>query len=113
MFSSTAYEAFYTYIGIYLHEASIKIITSQEVLVGLLILILGITFLSSSWKYFSRYMPFVKKGGASFELFFLPPVPIPKLPRLLQLINFRRNPTPLLPLCRVDRALYRSGSSIS
>lgn len=70
MFSSTAYEAFYTYIGIYLHEASIKIITSQEVLVGLLILILGITFLSSSWKYFSRYMPFVKKGGASFSVFF-------------------------------------------
>ena len=25
MFSSTAYEAFYTYIGVYLHEASIKI----------------------------------------------------------------------------------------
>lgn len=70
MFSSTAYEAFYTYIGIYLHEASIKIITSQEVLVGLLVLILGITFLSSSWKYFSRYMPFVNGGGASFSVFF-------------------------------------------
>lgn len=64
MFSSTAYEAFYTYIGIYLHEASIQIITSQEVLVGLLILILGFTFLMTFWKYFSRYMPgFLGKGG--------------------------------------------------
>lgn len=57
MFASTAYEAFYTYIGVYLHEASIKIITSQEVLIGLLTLILGYCFLIGSWRYFSKYMP--------------------------------------------------------
>ena len=57
MFSATAYEAFYTYIGIYLHEASIKIITSQEVLAGILVVILGFSFLMTTWKYFSRYMP--------------------------------------------------------
>ena len=57
MFSSTAYEAFYTYIGIYLHEVSIQIITSQEVLIGILVLILGFSFLMTAWRYFSRYMP--------------------------------------------------------
>ena len=57
MFSSTAYEAFYSYIGIHLHEASIKIITSQEVLVGLLFLILGYCFIMTTFRYFSKYMP--------------------------------------------------------
>lgn len=57
MFASTAYEAYYAYIGIYLHEASIKIITSQEVFVGLLILILAISFLLGSWRFTSKYLP--------------------------------------------------------
>lgn len=63
MFASTAYEAFYTYIGIYLHEASIKIITSQEVFIGLLALILSYCFLMGTWRYFSKYMPGLFSGG--------------------------------------------------
>ena len=57
MFSQTAYEAFYTYIGLYLHEASIKIITSQEVLLGILALLFGILFFFSAWSYFKKYLP--------------------------------------------------------
>ena len=69
MFSSTAYEAFYTYIGIYLHEISIKIITSQEVLMGILVLILGFNFLITIWRYFSRYMPGFLKSGRSLTIY--------------------------------------------
>ena len=57
MFSTTAYEAYYTYIGLYLHQRSIEIITSEEVLIALLILILGITFLLGTWRYFSKFLP--------------------------------------------------------
>lgn len=72
MFSSTAYEAFYTYIGIYLHEVSIEIITSQEFLIALLVLIIGFSFLMTSWKYFSKYMPsfFVATRTLSIYSFF-------------------------------------------
>ena len=98
MFSSTAYEAFYTYIGIYLHEASIKIITSQEVLVGLLMLILGICFLMATWRYFSKYMPsFLGKGrsvGASaiFRIFvcFIIGVSILKVDSPSRVKNYKR-----------------------
>lgn len=69
MFSSTAYEAFYTYIGIYLHEASISIITSQEVLIGILVLILGFSFLMTAWRYFSRYMPGFLGSARSVSLY--------------------------------------------
>ena len=69
MFSSTAYEAFYTYIGIYLHEASIKIITSQEFLIGLLVLILGISFLMTAWRYFSSYMPSFLGSGKALSIY--------------------------------------------
>lgn len=57
MFSSTAYEAYYTYIGMYLHQASIEIITSKVVLVMLLMLILGGTFIWGVWRYFCKYFP--------------------------------------------------------
>ena len=70
MFSSTAYEAFYTYIGLYLHQTSIGIITSHEVLVGLLLLILGCSFLLGVWRYASRHFPGVfgkgRSNGAGF-----------------------------------------------
>ena len=71
MFSSTAYEAFYTYIGVYLHEASIKIITSQEVFVGIFLLIIGFTFLMTCWKYFSKYMPGFLRGSQSVGIYTL------------------------------------------
>lgn len=57
MFSTTAYEAYYTYIGMYLHQASIEIITSETVLLGLMLLILGATFIIGTWRYFSKFMP--------------------------------------------------------
>lgn len=98
MFSSTAYEAFYTYIGIYLHEASIQIITAQEVLVGLLMLILGGTFLMGAWKYFSRYFPgfLGAGGGANIGVFFkiiacfLIAVTILKVDAPARIKNFKR-----------------------
>ena len=70
MFSSTAYEAFYSYIGLYLHEASIAIITSEAVLKGLLLLILGVSFLLGVWRYFSRYMPGMFGSGRSVKASF-------------------------------------------
>lgn len=57
MFSSTAYEAYYTYIGLYLHQTSIDIITSQGILIALLVLVLGITFMIGTWRFFSKYLP--------------------------------------------------------
>jgi len=65
MFSSTAYEAFYEIIGLHLHEASIKIITSQEVLIGILALTFGCAFFFTTWNYFKRYLPFIGGGGRS------------------------------------------------
>ena len=70
MFASTAYEAYYTYIGLYFHEASIGIITSHAVFAGIIVLILGICFLLGSWRYLNRYMPSLFRGsqtvGAGF-----------------------------------------------
>jgi hypothetical protein len=57
MFSSTAYEAFYTIIGLHFHEASIKIITSQAILAGILALTFGAAFFFAIWGYFKRYLP--------------------------------------------------------
>ena len=57
MFSSTAYEAFYTIIGLHFHEASIKIITSQAILAGILALTFGAAFFFAVWGYFKRYLP--------------------------------------------------------
>ncbi|MFK7824473.1 MAG: hypothetical protein AB8G05_09960 [Oligoflexales bacterium] len=70
MFSTTAYEAYYTYIGMYLHQASIEIITSESILLGLLLLILGATFLVGTWRYFSKYMPFGFRGGRTVGISF-------------------------------------------
>ncbi|MBN22049.1 MAG: hypothetical protein CL678_12280 [Bdellovibrionaceae bacterium] len=69
MFSQTAYEAFYTYIGLYLHEASIELITSQEVLSALLLLILGIVFLLGAWRYFASRMPGFNVRGVGLGVF--------------------------------------------
>ena len=71
MFSSTAYEAFYSYIGLYLHSASIKIITSHEILIALLLLILGCSFMLGAWRHFSKYMPgFMGRGRSVGPAFF-------------------------------------------
>lgn len=71
MFSSTAYEAFYTIIGLHFHEASIKIITSQAILAGILALTFGCAFFFAVWGYFKRYLPGVFGGfrGATLGTF--------------------------------------------
>ena len=57
MFSSTAYEAFYQYLGLALHSQFIKIITSQKIFLAVLLLIFGAMFFSTCVRFFSRYMP--------------------------------------------------------
>jgi len=71
MFSSTAYEAFYTIIGLHFHEASINIITSQAILAGILALTFGSAFFFATWGYFKRYLPGSLGGfrGASLGTF--------------------------------------------
>lgn len=70
MFSSTAYEAYYSYIGIYLHQESIKIITSNHFFLGLLTLILGFSFLFGVWKYVSKFMPGIMFSGPKMGISF-------------------------------------------
>lgn len=57
MFSNTAYEAFYQYIGLSLHSQFIKIITSQKIFLAVLLLIFGAGFFITCVRFFSRYMP--------------------------------------------------------
>ena len=68
MFSSTAYEAFYSIIGLHFHAASIDIITSQAILAGILALIFGAAFFFSLWGYFKKYLPGFLGGGSSTSL---------------------------------------------
>ncbi|PIP94757.1 MAG: hypothetical protein COV37_19965 [Bdellovibrio sp. CG11_big_fil_rev_8_21_14_0_20_39_38] len=68
MFSSTAYEAFYTIIGLHFHEASIQIITSQAVLAGILALTFGAAFFFAVWGYFKKYLPGSLGGGRGANL---------------------------------------------
>ena len=66
MFSSTAYEALYTYIGLHLHEASIKILTSYKFFAAIMIMVFALAFFFTAWKYFSRYFPGgLGSGGAN------------------------------------------------
>lgn len=70
MFTNTAYESLYMYLGLYLHSASIDIITSQQVFAGLLLLTFGVVFFVWAWKYFSSFMPgSIAMGGGGKSLF--------------------------------------------
>lgn len=71
MFSNTAYEAFYTYIGLFLHEASIKIITSQKIFLGLMVIVFAVAFFFTAWRFFSRYLPgtIIRKNPAPLSTF--------------------------------------------
>lgn len=73
MFSSTAYDALYTYIGVHLHSASIKIITSQQFFVAVLLLTFGILFFLTAWRFVQKYMPgdLVTKSQVSSLLSFV------------------------------------------
>lgn len=57
MFSNTAYEALYQYIGLELHGRFIEILTSQSVFMATILLLFGFMFFSTSVKFFSRYIP--------------------------------------------------------
>lgn len=57
MFSQTAYEALYQYLGLELHSKFIEVITSQRVFLGMITLIFGIVFFITTTQFFSRYLP--------------------------------------------------------
>ncbi|MGE4233553.1 MAG: hypothetical protein AB7F43_09515 [Bacteriovoracia bacterium] len=57
MFSNTAYEAMYQYIGLQLHSTFIELITSQKVFMGIILLTFGIIFFITTAQFFSRYLP--------------------------------------------------------
>ncbi len=100
MFSSTAYEAFYTIIGLHFHQASIEIITSQAILAGILALIFGASFFFGVWGFFKKYVPgfLGGGGGASSSIFikliasFLLGVSLLKMGSFQDVRNFKRVP---------------------
>jgi hypothetical protein len=71
MFSSTAYEALYTYLGLHLHSISIELITSQQFFIAILFLIFGISFIILSFRFSSKYLPgvFVSKRPVPLSFF--------------------------------------------
>ena len=56
MFSNTAYEALYRYLGLIFHSGSIKLITSEPFFKGLILMIFGALFLLTSWQVASRHI---------------------------------------------------------
>lgn len=57
MFSSTAFEAMYQYLGLELHVKSIEIITSNKVFGAVILFIFGVMFFVTAMQFFSRYVP--------------------------------------------------------
>ena len=57
MYSNTAYEAMYQYLGLELQQKFIEVVTSQKVFAGLIVLIFGVMFFMTTIQFFSRYMP--------------------------------------------------------
>lgn len=57
MFSNTAYEAVYQYLGLQLHSKFIELITSQKVFAAVIIMTFGYLFFTTSAHFFSRYVP--------------------------------------------------------
>lgn len=56
MFSNTAYEALYKYLGLMFHSGSIEIITSEPFFKGLLLLLFGGLFMLTAWKFSARHI---------------------------------------------------------
>ena len=56
MFSNTAYEALYRYLGLVFHAGSIQLITSEPFFKGLILVIFGGLFLLTSWQFVSRHL---------------------------------------------------------
>lgn len=57
MFTNTAYEALYQYLGLQLHASFIEVITSQKVFSAVILLIFGVMFFVTTTQFFSRYLP--------------------------------------------------------
>ena len=57
MFSNTAYEAVYQYLGLEIHSRFIEVITSQKVFLATIVMIFGFMFFLTTVQFFSRYMP--------------------------------------------------------
>jgi hypothetical protein len=57
MFSNTAYEALYQYLGLELHSQFIAAITSEVFFKATVLLVFGVVFFVTLTKFFSRYMP--------------------------------------------------------
>jgi len=57
MFSNTAYEAMYEYLGLALHSKFIEILTSQKIFLAALTIIFGTIFFITTVQFFSRYIP--------------------------------------------------------
>ncbi|MGE4233047.1 MAG: hypothetical protein AB7F43_06940 [Bacteriovoracia bacterium] len=72
MFSNTAYESLYTYIGLSLHSKFIDVITSHGFFTMLVLIIFGSIFFVTILQFFSRYMPgtLVKKRSVPLSKFF-------------------------------------------
>ena len=69
MYSSTAYEALYTYIGLNLHSISVEMLTSYQFLIAMILLVFAMTMFFVVYRYFSKYFPGVKVIGGSASLF--------------------------------------------
>jgi len=72
MFSSTAYDAYFVSLGVYLHSNLTKFLTSNEFFRALLIFIAAVTLLVIGIQYFSRHLPgtFFEKRYVSLSKFF-------------------------------------------
>ncbi len=57
MFTNTAYEALYQYIGLALHAQFIEVITSEGFFKAIVLMIFGVLFFSTAVKFLSRYVP--------------------------------------------------------
>jgi len=57
MFSSTAYEALFEYIGLELHSRFIDVLTSHRVFMAVVLMIFGVMFFMTTAQFFSRYLP--------------------------------------------------------
>jgi hypothetical protein len=57
MFTSTAYEALFEYIGLELHARFIEVLTSHNVFMAIVLMIFGVMFFVTTAQFFSRYLP--------------------------------------------------------
>ena len=56
MFSNNAYEALYATLGLMIHSEFISLITSEAFFRGIILITFGYLFMSTLWKYVSRYI---------------------------------------------------------